>query len=58
MTDGGPNGASISLGLQSYRYAFENFKVEYALALGMIQFFLLIGITLFYFRIQKKIDTE
>lgn len=58
MTDGGPNNASISLGLQSYRYAFENFKVEYALALGMIQFFMLIGITIFYFRAQKKITTE
>lgn len=58
MTDGGPNNASISLGLQSYRYAFENFKVEYALALGMIQFFMLIGITIFYFRMQNKITTE
>ncbi len=58
MTDGGPNGASLTLGLQSYRYAFENFKVEYALALGMIQFILLIGITIFYFRMQNKIDTE
>lgn len=58
MTDGGPNGASLTLGLQSYRYAFENFKVEYALALGMVQFFMLIGITVFYFYLQKKIDTE
>lgn len=58
MTDGGPNNESISLGLQSYRYAFENFKVEYALALGIIQFFMLIGITIFYFRLQKRIDTE
>lgn len=58
MTDGGPNNASISLGLQSYRYAFENFKIEYALALGMIQFFMLLGITIFYFRLQNKIDTE
>ncbi len=58
MTDGGPNNASISLGLQSYRYAFENFKVEYALALGMVQFILLIGITIFYFRMQKRITTE
>ncbi|MBQ8588391.1 MAG: sugar ABC transporter permease [Clostridia bacterium] len=58
MTDGGPNNASITLGLQSYRYAFENFKVEYALAMGMIQFFMLIGITIFYFYMQKKVDTE
>jgi len=58
MTDGGPNGASMTLGLQSYRYAFENFKVEYALALGMVMFVILIGITIFYFRLQNKIDTE
>ena len=58
MTDGGPNGASMTLGLQSYRYAFENFKIEYALALGMVQFLMLIGITIFYFRLQKKIDTD
>lgn len=58
MTNGGPNGASLSLGLLSYRYAFEQFRTEYALALGVIQFLILIGITAFYFILQKKIDTQ
>ena len=58
MTNGGPNGASLSLGLLSYRYAFEQFRTEYALALGVIQFLILIGITAFYFFLQKKIDTQ
>ena len=58
MTDGGPNGASLSLGLQAYRYAFENYKIEYALAMGVIQFIILVAFTIFYFFLQNKIDTE
>jgi len=58
MTDGGPNNASISMGLQAYRYAFENFKTEYALALGVIQFLILMVITIFYFFLQGRIETE
>lgn len=58
MTDGGPNGASLTIGLQMYRYAFEHFKTEYSLAIGVVQFLLLICITIFYFWLQKKVDTE
>lgn len=58
MTDGGPNFASMPIGLQMYRYAFETFKTEYALALGVVQFLMLICITIFYFFLQKRVTTE
>lgn len=58
MTDGGPNGASLTLGLQAYRYAFENYQLSYSLALGVVQFFMLIGLTVFYFKMQNKIEIE
>lgn len=58
MTEGGPNGASMSLGLQTYRYAFEYYQPHYALALGVVEFFMLIGLTVLYFKLSHKIDTE
>jgi len=54
LTGGGPNNASISLNLQSYIYAFKNFQPEKAMALGVITFFILIIVTCFYFKLQKK----
>jgi len=56
MTAGGPNRASVSLALQSYNYAFVNFQTDKALALGMITFILLIGLTWVYFSMDKKIN--
>lgn len=58
MTDGGPDGATMSLGLQAYRYAFENFAISKSLALGVVEFLMLIGFTIFYFRLQNKVETE
>ncbi len=58
MTDGGPNGASLTLGLQAYRYAFENYQISYSLALGVVEFLMLIGLTVLYFKMQKRIETE
>lgn len=55
MTDGGPNGASMSLGLQIYRYAFVDYRPQFAMALGMVMFFLMIGFTIFYFYMDKKL---
>lgn len=54
MTDGGPNNASVSLNLQSFKYAFQNFQPERALALGVITFIILMIVTCFYFKAQKK----
>lgn len=54
MTGGGPNNASITINLQSYYYAFRDFKPEASLALGVFTFILLAVFTLFYFRVEKK----
>ena len=56
MTDGGPNGASMTLGLQIYRYAFVDYRPQFAMALGMVMFFLMIGFTIFYFYMDKKLS--
>lgn len=55
MTGGGPNNASLSMSLLGYRYGFVYYQTGRALALGVIQFLMLIGFTVFYFYLQKKI---
>lgn len=54
MTDGGPNGASMTLGLQIYRYGFVDYRPEFAMALGVIMFLILMVVTIFYFKLEKK----
>lgn len=54
MTGGGPNNASMSLGLTNYFYAFKFGQYEKSLALGGITFLLLIGLTFIYFHFDKK----
>lgn len=54
MTGGGPNGASTTLGLLSYQYGFVSFKPQFAMATSVIMFILLIGISIVYFRLEKK----
>ncbi|MBO4898381.1 MAG: sugar ABC transporter permease [Clostridia bacterium] len=56
MTGGGPDGASASLGYQLYRYGFVTQRVGHAMALGTIIFVFLIIITIFYFRLNKKLE--
>lgn len=56
MTDGGPNGASMTLGLLAYRYGFVSFRPQLAMAVGMIMFLILMVLTCFYFVIDKKIN--
>lgn len=56
MTGGGPNGASLSLSLQGYRYAFEYFLIGNSLALGVITFLMLIVLTVFYFFLKKRVE--
>lgn len=56
MTDGGPNGASMSLGLLAYRYGFVSIKPDLAMAVGVIMFLILAVVTCFYFYLDKKID--
>jgi multiple sugar transport system permease protein len=56
MTSGGPNGASMSLGLTNYFYAFKYGQYEKSLALGVITFCLLSVLTFIYFMVDKRIN--
>ncbi|MBQ3427820.1 MAG: sugar ABC transporter permease [Clostridia bacterium] len=56
LTGGGPNGASNSVGYQLYQYGFVQGRVGQALALGTIVFVILIIATLFYFKLNKKVE--
>jgi multiple sugar transport system permease protein len=56
MTGGGPNGASTSIGYQLYKYGFVSGRTGHAMALGVIIFFILLLMTIFYFRMNKKIE--
>jgi multiple sugar transport system permease protein len=56
MTGGGPNGASMTLGLTNYFYAFKYGQMDKSLAMGVISFLLLIGLTFVYFHLDKKIN--
>ena len=56
MTDGGPNNASMSLGLQTYKYAFIQNKPQLSMALSVIMFLILCIATVFYFKMDKKLS--
>ena len=56
MTSGGPNGATESLALLAYKYAFEYFKFDKGMATGVITFLILIVMTIFYTRLEKKMN--
>ncbi len=54
MTGGGPNGASMSIGLTNYFYAFKYGQYDKSLALGVVTFALLLSLTFIYFKLDKK----
>lgn len=56
MTGGGPNGASTSLALLAYKYAFEYFQFDKAMATGVITFIILVMITGVYLVLEKKMN--
>lgn len=56
MTGGGPNGASLSLGLTNYFYAFKYGQYDKSLALGVVTFLILISLTFLYHRLEKNAD--
>ncbi|MBO5060528.1 MAG: sugar ABC transporter permease [Clostridia bacterium] len=58
MTDGGPNGASTTLGLLAYKYGFVSIKADLAMTVGVIMFIILAVITCFYFYLDKKIERQ
>ncbi len=56
MTGGGPNGASMSLGLTNYFYAFKYGQYDRSLALGVVTFALLSVLTIIYFAVDKRVS--
>ncbi len=56
MTGGGPNGASTSLALLGYQYAFQFGQTGKSLAINVITFIMLIGLTFVYFKAEKKMS--
>lgn len=57
MTDGGPNNASLSLNLTAYKMAFQYGQADRALALGVVSFAFLLIVSIFYFKMDKKINS-
>ncbi len=53
MTSGGPDGASVSLLLLSYQYAFKSFDAGASAATGVILAVIIIALTLVYLRLSK-----
>ncbi len=60
MTGGGPNGASTTLSYQLYQYGFNSGgkSTGQAMALGVIIFMILIVFTIFYFWLNKKVESR
>lgn len=58
MTGGGPNGASATLAYQLFQYGFNSGGrgTGQAMALGVIIFAILLVFTVFYFKLNKKIE--
>ncbi len=58
MTGGGPNNASISLGLVTYKYAFSYMQVGRSVALSVLTGLMLAVFSVIYFRLQRNKDLE
>ncbi|MBO5008368.1 MAG: sugar ABC transporter permease [Clostridia bacterium] len=58
MTGGGPNNASMSMGLWSYNNAFVYFNTGHSLTISVVMFLILIVLTFFYFALQKKVAAD
>ena len=56
MTNGGPNNASISIMHLVFKFAFERFDYPHAASVSVIISFILILLTVLYFKISKRRD--
>lgn len=56
MTGGGPNNASLSLGLQSYRYAFQYFRMGDSVALSTLMWLIIMVFTVIYMVLDRKLE--
>ncbi|MFN4223313.1 MAG: carbohydrate ABC transporter permease [Fervidobacterium nodosum] len=54
LTGGGPNNASLSLGMYIYKHAFTYTNMGYASALAWIMFVFIFAFTIVYFAFSKK----
>jgi multiple sugar transport system permease protein len=54
MTGGGPVYATLTMVLYVYNNAFRDFQVGYASALAYVLFFILLGLTIIQFRLQRR----
>ena len=54
MTRGGPDNATLFLGLHLYNSAFHFLKMGYASAMAWIMFLLIFGLTVFQFRLADR----
>jgi multiple sugar transport system permease protein len=54
MTGGGPLRSTETIILYIYREAFQNFRMGYASAVSAVVFMLLLGLTLFQFKVGEK----
>ena len=55
ITKGGPANATLFFVLYLYRHAFQNFKMGYAAALGMILFLVIMTLTIISFRLSNRL---
>ncbi|HHX79941.1 MAG TPA: sugar ABC transporter permease [Acholeplasmataceae bacterium] len=58
MTDGGPNGASMSLLLLSYKYYFDSMEASKSAAVAVFLALIIIVLTLIYLRISRPKSEE
>lgn len=56
MTDGGPNNATMTVNLASYKMAFSYMQVDRSLALGVVAFLMLLVFTIIYFYLDKRLS--
>ena len=56
MTDGGPNNASLTISLHAYYEAFRYMRADSSLAIGIVSFAILLVMTIFYFKLQKRLE--
>jgi multiple sugar transport system permease protein len=54
MTGGGPVYATLTMVLYVYTNAFRDFQMGYASALAYVLFFILLGLTIIQFRLQRR----
>ncbi len=54
MTKGGPDNATLFLGLHLYNSAFSFWEMGYASAMAWIMFLLIFGLTVFQFRLADR----